>query len=445
MRSYFAASGVGVLSRLVSVLCRFASVPIMLRLLDPERYGLWLVISSFLSWLALADFGLPTAMQSPLVAAIARKENRQAQEMLHYGYRRLTISGLLALLVLLFGLAFVPIGQWFHVSIGHRSEFLLAIGLSGIVFAIGLPFRLTPILAYAANFGYIPPLTDILVQLGSVLSLWIVLQLKWRSLLIPIIATNLLQIMVMAVIFRWLLTRLGWRGFRSTPILPESQRKQLTIHGTAFLAIVIGEGLVLQTDTFLIGVVKQASAIASFAIPAIFWMQFLQLQNVFLRPLWPHIAAECSAGNRARLRLLVWKGLMLSIGSAVLYSAGLVLFGNWAIVKWTHGSVVLPRTMAWGFAFYVCAAAPDNFLALYCNAAGFVNRRLLAILIFGPMKLLAGWWWLAHESESVQRLPLAYAVVLSLTDLPLLGFFVWRQLRTPDHTTFVEEVPSAPA
>jgi hypothetical protein len=46
------------LSKALTILISFVSVPLTVHYLGTERYGIWLTMSSLLTWMAMTDFGL---------------------------------------------------------------------------------------------------------------------------------------------------------------------------------------------------------------------------------------------------------------------------------------------------------------------------------------------------------------------------------------------------
>src|SRR3954466_3751287 len=46
------------LSKALTILISFVSVPLTVHYLGAERYGIWLTMSSLLTWMAMTDFGL---------------------------------------------------------------------------------------------------------------------------------------------------------------------------------------------------------------------------------------------------------------------------------------------------------------------------------------------------------------------------------------------------
>jgi O-antigen/teichoic acid export membrane protein len=64
------------------MLMGIASVPLTVHYLGPERYGVWLTISSLLVWVALTDFGLAgNALVNVLSEAVGNDDRESAR---HY-------------------------------------------------------------------------------------------------------------------------------------------------------------------------------------------------------------------------------------------------------------------------------------------------------------------------------------------------------------------------
>src|SRR5579871_566674 len=70
-----------IIQRGLTIVISLVSVPLTIHYLGPERYGVWLTISSILVWLALTDFGLAgTALINVISEAHGRDDKRTAQE-----------------------------------------------------------------------------------------------------------------------------------------------------------------------------------------------------------------------------------------------------------------------------------------------------------------------------------------------------------------------------
>lgn len=427
--SYYRASFLGVLSRFVSAGCRLVSMPLTLGLLDNERYGIWLIMSSILMWLALTDLGIPSALQNPLVESWSRNDLPAAARLIRYATRLLSWIGLgiaLACAILVSGL---PVAEWLNIQVSHHAEFKAALLASIILVCVGLPLRVTGILAYATRRAHLPPLADITTQLLSLGLLAFFAATHFSSLFALVFAVSLVQLVVNLGLNRWLLRDTGVGAcLASAGKINDLERRNLKGKGVLFLLVLVGEGLVLQSDAFVIGAMKDPAAITAYLVPHTLFMQFFFLQNAFLRPSWALFTEANALGDRSKAVRLLRRGLLLTLGASFSFAVGFLVFGDWFIRLWTHNKVELPGLMAWGFGAYIIVAAVGNLLAMFCNAVGLVGKRLYGILLFGAIKVLGGYVCLKYFS--LEALPIFYAVICLFTDVLILSIIVFTYSRS---------------
>src|SRR6478735_10200709 len=69
----FAAFNTAILAQAIQVITAVVSVPLTLNYLGKERFGLWMTISTFLSFINFSDFGIGIGYQNGLSKVIAEK------------------------------------------------------------------------------------------------------------------------------------------------------------------------------------------------------------------------------------------------------------------------------------------------------------------------------------------------------------------------------------
>ena len=89
--------------RAVSIIISFLIVPYSLKLLDTDKYGIWLAISSTVSWISILDIGLANGLRNKVAEYIARKEYNQA---------KIAVSSTYAILLLII----LPIAAIFAIA-----------------------------------------------------------------------------------------------------------------------------------------------------------------------------------------------------------------------------------------------------------------------------------------------------------------------------------------
>lgn len=77
--------------RLVSILCSLMVVPITIDYVNPERYGIWLTLSSIVVWLSYFDFGFAHGFRNRFAEAVANENHELAQKYVSTTYAVLTL------------------------------------------------------------------------------------------------------------------------------------------------------------------------------------------------------------------------------------------------------------------------------------------------------------------------------------------------------------------
>ena len=158
------------LSQGVAIAAALVSVPLTVGYLGQERYGIWLTLSSLLSWLAIADLGLGGgAIVNALSDANGRDDRALAQELVATGFW--TLAGISLVLAALFAAAF-PFVSWaavFNVSAAvPPGELRSAVVLAFAAFVLTFPTSVFGAAYHGYQEGYVG---NLWVAAGSALSL----------------------------------------------------------------------------------------------------------------------------------------------------------------------------------------------------------------------------------------------------------------------------------
>lgn len=416
----------GAASRTVGIVLRFFTVPLTLSLLTVEQYGLWMIISSVIIWFGFSDLGIPSALQNRLVTVLQTGDDARARALVAYAWR--VVVWIAATIFLVGAVCFwlIPLGAFPRMGALRQPEFTLISLLCLGTFALGLPSRLGGVLFSAHGQLNAVPLAELVAQLGAFAMLMLAGVLQWKSLL-ALVACSLISIALVPMALTALAFRRLHYGACATERPREEDRRALLGKGGFFFLTMIGELLILQSDTLLVGVILGASAVPLFMIPAALWLNFLQTQNIFLRPLWPVLSKVRAERNTALFAGIVKRTICYSLAGGICFGIGLVVAGDWFVRFWSKGVASLPPMMALGFAAYVVVASVDNVLATVLNAAGMIEQRFRYTLIFGVTKLFAGWFVVTRFG--IEPLPLTYALIMLGTSIPFASICVRRATR----------------
>ena len=126
---------------LIIQLLSLALVPFYLKYISLSDYGYWLVISSIIGWIGLADFGIGFAVTRFFIKAVSGvKENSSVSQVANTS---LFLFLLVSLFFLVMGILLMPLfQQWFHISNAVFKTFSITFLIVLINSTIMIPFAM---------------------------------------------------------------------------------------------------------------------------------------------------------------------------------------------------------------------------------------------------------------------------------------------------------------
>ena len=131
-------------------------MPLTVHYLGAERYGVWLTISSLLTWMSMTDFGLAgNALINVLAEASGKDDREGAQHYSSSAFWALTGVGVVAGIVCLGNVSLHPWRAVFQVSAAtstHELQFACALTLGFLVLNFPLSMQQSIYSAYQDGF-----------------------------------------------------------------------------------------------------------------------------------------------------------------------------------------------------------------------------------------------------------------------------------------------------
>ena len=100
---------ISTIARGVSMICSLLLVPITINYVNPTRYGIWLTLSSIISWILLFDFGLGNGLRNRFAEAKAKGDMELVRQYVSTTYY--TLGAIM--LVLFIVVAIANPGPWY--------------------------------------------------------------------------------------------------------------------------------------------------------------------------------------------------------------------------------------------------------------------------------------------------------------------------------------------
>ena len=326
---------VGIAGRAANALLALATVPILIRLLGAERYGIYVTITVVLGWIQLGIFGTGKGLVNTLIGAHARGDEAEARRSLWSFWAGLAAVvggvGLLAAAVF----PFIPWTVVFPLPAGITERELSATIALSLVFTL-LALALSPVTYVFSAYQDDHKATAFsVVRNGATLAALGAVFAAGASMPRVALAVGSANLAASLGGVVWLLARdKPFLRARAGDVRWDHLRRAVGPTLT-FFTIDAAALLAYQADKLLILQFAGARAVAAFEMASI---PFLLAQSVFgvvLQPMWPALGDAVRRGDEswargALGRLARWSTLGMLGVTALAVAAGPAAIRIWA-------------------------------------------------------------------------------------------------------------------
>lgn len=345
--SRYRRAGLTAIASLVSLgangLVGLLSVPLMAKHLGTELYGVWLTLSSTLSWISLANLGSPQGLQNALAECIAKEDSRTARVLISTTMAAAFV--LAGVLLILAGVA-TPLINWARVfnlppALKANSP-ILAIGLALGVTALNVPLSTFRVVYLAHQEGYIASSFDaakVVLSLG-LLVIAVRVSSGMSAIVLAVYGTALFVTVVSLI---WMFAKQFPALRPSIKLIRFKSLRRIARTSTSVFGIAIIVMLITTGGNLILTQTAGPSQVPAFALPA---MIFALARGIGASVSGSPGAAYTEAAARgewrwihgARIRIRVFVGSVMTF-----FVVTMTIAGPRIIEIWSRGQVHADR------------------------------------------------------------------------------------------------------
>ena len=303
--------------RAASIAISLILVPMTIHYVNPARYGIWLVLSSMVSWASFFDVGFNSGLRNRFAEAKAKGNDTLARIYVSTAYVFLGILFSLLMLVFLAASHYVDWGALLNIRSANEDQVGTVAAIIIIYFCITFVLRLVNTLLTADQKPAHASLIDMLGQLISLVVIFVMTRLGSGSLMHLTLALCLPQIVVLflanVVLFRTTCSAYA----PSVRLAKKEYARDILGLGIKFFLPSLACIIQFQTTSFLIAHYFDVTQVTAYNIA---YKYFYVLQMVFTivtAPLWSSVTDSYSRGDEAWIRNVVNKYLYLLLAFVV--------------------------------------------------------------------------------------------------------------------------------
>jgi len=418
------AISASLIARVVTTLVSFAILPITIRYLGNEGYGLMATISSVVSWLQFTNMGLGLGLQNALTEETAKDDRVTQSQLVSTAVVALAAIGM-GLLAL--GAGVFPFIDWLKVfpptteRFAHEIPLAVSIVFFGFVSTLMLGF-VGPIYAARQELHLGSIQAVICAVIGMVGTLFVV---HHRLGLVGIVAVTIGA----AGLVQWAFALWTLYG-RSIPELRPSFKcftrtawKRMFHTGLQFFALQICNIVFFQLDAMLITHFLSAEQVTPYAVAQKVFLQLGGLFAIVTGSLWAAYGHAKAQGDIAWIRATHRKIVRLFCIFFGALSVAMILAGKQLLSWWVGAGAAPSVALLAAVAFYFCLREWTALHAVLLNGLNLIREQIPALIVtsiivlalevylvqrFGTVGLavggglgflLGGGWYLMHLTK----------------------------------------------
>jgi O-antigen/teichoic acid export membrane protein len=361
----------------LSMLTVLITVPLTLGYLGPERYGVWMTISSIVTVLAFADLGIGNGLLNAVTEAHGKDDRLAASSYVSSAF--FFLSGISLILAVVFALVypFVPWAKVFNVT----SPIAMAeAGPAMAVFfgcvLINVPLGMVQQVRLGYQEGFATSLWSAagsVLRLGGVL-LAIALQasLPWLVLAMtggPAIAALMNSVEIFGVRKRWLLPR--WRFVTSSALT------RVAHAGFYFFLIQLSTTVAFSSDNIIAAQILGPEAVTQYAVPARMFSVMTMVLTMALTPLWPAYGESIARGDYQWSRKALSKSLTVIAMITIPVSLLLAGISPQLLQLWVGPQISPTWPLLIGLAIWTIVYSLGNAVSMFLNGANAMRPQMV--------------------------------------------------------------------
>jgi len=370
-----------------SVVVGLLIVPITINYIDPLQYGIWLTISSVVSWMSFFDVGMANGLRNRLSQALAMGEIEESRAYISTTYLALTCIAIILFVVYLLLSPYIDWRLFLNIppSVGDNIQLLMLLVVGAFCFQLVVQIINAVLTAY-----HEPAMAGFIIFLGQLLSLLVIFALtRTISGTLTLLTVTMLVVPIMVllsasfILYRTKLLRIAPKFIKANL----SYAKDIMSLGGTFFFIQIGALILLYTNNIIISKVIGPQSVTEFNVAYRLYGVVTMLFVIIVNPYWSAFTDAYAKGdftwmgeNLRKLRV-VWVLLSVIVVPIVYFSSDFLFHA------WLGNSVHISKPLSFTMALYAIGHSILTLNSYLLNGLGKLRIQLILYCLACTMNI----------------------------------------------------------
>jgi O-antigen/teichoic acid export membrane protein len=353
----------------------FLIVPLLIEYLNPENYGVWILMSSIIAWLSLFDMGLGNGLRNKLVESIAIKDRELSQVYISTSYAVISIVTLIIYILFIFINSFVDWQKVFNTTLIASNDlntivllYFALLMLQSIFQLINVIFTAHQKSAYKDAIGAISAIIIYIVLYGLA-------ETPYKGLLNVSIVHGVIPTIVL-MLFSLFFFKVDYKKIRPSFKSVNFRRiRELMGLGVKFYTIQVAAVILLASDSIIIAQILGPEDVTIYNIAFKYFSLPILIFTIVSTPYWSSFTAAHSESEfdwvERSIKILkkVWLGVLLGIMIMIPLSENFYSI-------WIGSEIKIPFFLSCAMALYAILLTWGSIYVTYLNGIGKIKLQM---------------------------------------------------------------------
>lgn len=371
------------------VIVAFLTIPLMIRYLGQEQYGVWSTLLSIMSWAVFFDLGIGNGLRNKLAESLARNEIADAAGYISSGYTWLGAITLALLALVVIAAFLIPLQAVFNTRAVSeetlRNAVLIAAFFVLLSFWLGL---INQVLNAVQKTSWVT-FGQFISHLLSLAVVFILLKTTEASLIYLVAGYGL------SMVAASFLLNIGFYRARGELIPRLSFERQhinpLLSLGLQFFTIQLAALVLFTIDKLLITQLLGPQYVAQYDVVFRLFSAITMVHGLISAPLWSAYTDAYHRNDFGWIKTTLRKQLLIFLG-VILTTAALGLAAKFIIELWMGKDFPVSVPLIISMSAFVLVSTWNNIFAHFLNGIGVIRAQLytavVAMLINVPIAII---------------------------------------------------------
>jgi O-antigen/teichoic acid export membrane protein len=362
----------------LAVVASLVSIPLMIRYLGQEQYGIWSTLLSVMSWIVFFDLGIGNGLRNKVTEALANDNTVEASSYISSGYTLIGLISLCLFIIAATATFYIPWRTVFNTT--NIDEATLRNTVFVSVFFITLNFWISLInqVLNAMQKTSVIVFGQFISNTVALIFVFTLTQLMYPSLYYLAIAYGTSLITSNITLSLWFYSK--HHNLSPKLSLNSQHIRPIMSLGLQFFIIQLACLVIFTTDKMLITQIFGAQYVTQYDVVFKLFGVITLIYSLIAAPLWSSYTDAYQKKDFAWLRNILKKQLQLFI-IIFLFVIGVIFVTKPIIRFWIDDDLELSMPFIYSMGGFILISVWSNIFAFFVNGLGKIKLQLYTSII----------------------------------------------------------------